>query len=432
LGASVALALTVTSLVIVPASYASEISARVGDGALTQSAKTKLAPPLTGMDLANAQLFVKQYGVEIKAKDFSKAKREVKYPEQWHIVKQSPAPGEKLRTNQKISVTVLKHWETIDGISALKAADINAQENSIMLNLVGLPLNEAYDRAEEQDIYIINEIDATGEDRSIYMKSNWTVIAQDAPPGEYESGVVLTVKKNGEVKKNDLQKTWVRQNWDVSSYYGKVTGYETDEYGGSNKANVVVVDATPVELDLIAPYPAACMNTAEDTTSQAVKKKELPVGTKVLAIYKETWSEIGFIHPLKRLDLSDIPRNSSNERLVLTGDWVPESYSFDDSALVRGETLVYEPRSDWTGYLTETEIPYALLILQAGSQVRATPVGGVQTCLAQVAAYQQKMAELRLQTEEAVRRWEIEYERRKAAGWYSCRDGDGDGVCHER
>lgn len=186
------------------------------------------------------------------------------------------------------------------------------------------------------------------------------------------------------------------------------------------------------EDGVIAPFPAACMNTTEDSTSQAVKKKELPVGTKVLVRYKEAWSEIGFIHALKRLDLSDIPRNSSNERLVLTGEWVPESYSFDDSALVRGETLVYEPRSDWTGYLTDTEVPYALLILQAGSQVRATPVGGVVTCLAQSAAYQQKMAEIRVKTEEAVRQWEIEYERRKAAGWYSCRDGDGDGVCNER
>lgn len=397
-----------------------------------QNAKSKTAPPLVGMDLANAKSFANQYGTKIKAKDFSKAKRDVKYAEQWHIVSQTPAPGAKLASNQTVNVKVIKHWETVEGISQLSAADVKEQSNSIMLNLVGLTLDEAYDRVEEQELYVLDEIDATGEDRSIYMRSNWTVIAQDTPPGQYERSVELTVKKNGEVKKKDLQTTWVRKNWDVSAYYGKVTGYESDAYSGSNEANVVVVDATPVELDLIAPYPAACMNTTEDATSQAVKQKELPVGTKVFVNYKEAWSEIGFIHSLKRLDLKDIPQNSANQRLVQTGEWVPAHYSFDDSALIRGESLVYEPRADWSGYLTETEIPYALLILQTGSQVRAAPVGGVVTCLAQSAAYQQKMAEIRIQTEEAVRRWEIEYERRKALGWYSCRDGDGDGVCNER
>lgn len=398
----------------------------------TQITNSKLAPPVVGMNLANAQLFAKKYGVKISYKDHSDAKREVKYPEQWHIVSQSLEPGTKLKKNKKISVTVLKHGENLENIAAMKPADIANATNNVMLNLVGLNLKEAHERVEAENLYILEETDGTGENRSVFRKSSWTVVAQDTPPGKTERGVTLTIKKNKEVQKNDLQKTWDQQDLFVSAYFGKVTGYETDTYIGSNEKNIVVVDKTPVELDLISPYPSACFFSADDKTSQTTKSKTLPVNTEVLVRFKSSNEKIGFIHNLKQIRFENLPQNSANELLVETGDWVPNHYGFQDSDVVSGNTVVYQPLEDWSGFLTETEIPYALLILQAGTEVRTNPVGGVVTCLEQVAAMQENRRQLEIESKEARRQWDLEYERRKAAGWYSCRDGDGDGYCNER
>ena len=51
---------------------------------------------------------------------------------------------------------------------------------------------------------------------------------------------------------------------------------------------------------------------------------------------------------------------------------------------------------------------------------------------AQAATTQAEFAARAAETEERMRLWEEEYQRRLASGYYSCRDGDGDGVCYER
>lgn len=398
----------------------------------TRASTSAITPPVIGMSLENAIDFLKEFGLTASYKDISAAKRTIEYPEQWLIVGQSPRPGEESNKEGKLKLSVIKHGEDAETIGEVSSSELEQDSNRIMINLVGMNLDEAYKAVEEQDLYILEELDGTGEDRSVWMKSNWTVIAQNTPPGSAERSVKVTVKKNGEVTPKDLQSNWVHENWDVSAFYGKVTGYVSDEYHDDKESNLVVVGQTPVELDLIAPYPAGCLTTVEDTSSQATKQAIIPKKTKVLVVFNEPYSNKGFIHKISELNLEDPYLNSTNEQLVATGDWVPDHWSFNDTSLTQGETTNYEPLADWSGYLTDTEAAYAYLIMKTGSSVRANPVGGVVVCLNQSAAYQEEQVRIRALVEESIRQGEAEYQRRKALGWYSCRDGDGDGVCNER
>jgi hypothetical protein len=391
-----------------------------------------LTPPVVGMSLENAELFLAEYNLEARPTDVSAAVRDVKYPEQWLILSQSPKPGEPSRPDGAVEVEVIKHGEDSSYIEVQSAGDVKGQRNTVMVNLVGMKLDAAYDVAKAQNLNIINEIDGGGSKRHIWVRSNWTVTGQDAAPSTRESSVIVTVQKSDEVSSDDLQTTWMHSNWDVSALYGRVTGFVSDDYVGNKDKNVVVIDKSPIELDLIGPYSAACLKPVNDLTSQAVKEQALPLDTKVLVVFKAPWDESGFVHKLDELQLDELNVNSVNEQLVATGNWVPDHWAFHDSEIERGETTTYKSISDWGGSLTATESAYAYLILKMGSQARANPVGGVVACLDQGDAYQAEQVHLKEEVDEAIRQGEADYQRRKALGWFNCRDGDGDGVCNER
>jgi len=100
------------------------------------------------------------------------------------------------------------------------------------------------------------------------------------------------------------------------------------------------------------------------------------------------------------------------------------------------QEIKYGESSDFMmlGDLSETQNQYAPLVVAASNTARAAQAGGSVVCLQQAAEYQ---AEIAVEKADSDRRWAAaeeyarEIERRIANGSFNCRDGDGDGRCHE-
>ena len=138
---------------------------------------------------------------------------------------------------------------------------------------------------------------------------------------------------------------------------------------------------------------------------------------------------MGFIHILKKGDIPKIapPADSVNERLVLTGYWVPHWKGIDFDAYSFNATYGnFNP-----DYLSQTQEEYVPYILEAGNLARSTQTGAVPVCSTLALDYQidffYKQVSAFRNDEEKNRLWWIE--RNKAR---NCRDGDGDGICYER
>jgi len=222
---------------------------------------------------------------------------------------------------------------------------------------------------------------------------------------------------------------------DESRFTGLVTGYGDE---GDLGARTVMVDSAIVNLDLIAPIADGCGIELQAGLEQArlAKQDLLPVGAPVLVVRSEDHDDDGFVH-LGEESANDPVHSlaadgSVNESLVRTGWWTPNTIDFDGGFVAN--------RSDGVAFVAFTPGPSlsAVQLQYAGPIAAAatTAVGAKQTGLGMCRALAESDASAWLKTlaesEERTRQWTLEYEKRVKEGYYSCRDGDGDGICHER
>ncbi len=228
----------------------------------------------------------------------------------------------------------------------------------------------------------------------------------------------------------------------VDQFIGTVTGYgvETQGYGGDNE-NTVYVDNKRVDLDLIWPYSAGCMERelVQDKAFASARdalENTLPIGQRVLVVLSNfengEWvgdQNKGFIHILKDKDNPEVapPADSVNERLVLTGYWVPHGMGIEFDAYTFASTYG-NFNADYLSQKQEEYLPY---ILEAGNKARTNQAGAIPICSTLALDYEidafYKGLSFSRDEEEETRLWWIE--RNKPV---NCRDGDGDGICFER
>ena len=227
-----------------------------------------------------------------------------------------------------------------------------------------------------------------------------------------------------------------------NSFIGRVTGYgvDTRSYGGDDESTVYV-DNKRVDLDLIWPYSAGCMEremVQDDAFASArdALEQTLPIGQRVLVILSNyengEWvgdENKGFIHILEDGDDPEVapPADSVNERLVLTGYWVPHGMGIEFDKYDFNATYgTLNPE-----YLSQTQEEYAPHIFDAGNKARSLLTGAMPICSALALDYEidffyKQVAAFRNE-EEKNRLWWIERNKPR-----NCRDGDGDGICYER
>lgn len=217
-------------------------------------------------------------------------------------------------------------------------------------------------------------------------------------------------------------------------FVGRVTGYEKPSEG-FYEATTIYVDDKRIELDLIWPYYATCIeNTALQEKSLASAREALevtlPIGSMVLVVSSgPEISPLSFLHKIDN-DLGKPyrrpPLESVNELLVRTGFWVPFEKGFEFDEYTYGATYgIFN-----SDYLTAKQKEYAPLILTAGNKARSKKIGAMPICA--TLAINHNMTEFYLGLSFSR---EDEEQRRLAAiksRSSSCRDGDGDGVCYER
>lgn len=219
------------------------------------------------------------------------------------------------------------------------------------------------------------------------------------------------------------------------TFVGTVTGYVGDD--GDDRAQIVVVDALTVHLDLVLPYDVACRNPTQQDRALEVKEVLLPIGEHVFVAISEYPN--AFLHLVPGgAETPNVapPAESVNELLVRSGYWAPYGFmprflhgdpEYADFAHDANATYTVD-----TG-LTDLRGQYAPLLATAGNSARQGRVGGQAECIDQALGY---AVDEQLQKEEYERdyqRFLVELkemqERSRNSG---CRDGDGDGICHER
>jgi len=225
-------------------------------------------------------------------------------------------------------------------------------------------------------------------------------------------------------------------------FIGVVTGYgvETQGFGGDDESTVYV-DEKRVDLDLIWPYSAGCMErelvqAKAFSSARDALEKTLPIGQRVLVIKSNfengEWvggQSEGFIHKLEKGDSPKVtpPAGSVNELLVLTGYWVPLDKGIDfDAYDFNAKYSAFEP-----DYLSATQESYVPYILEAGNKARENQSGATPICSTLALDYQidffYKQVSAFRNDEEKNRLWWVERNKPR-----NCRDGDGDGICFER
>ena len=227
-----------------------------------------------------------------------------------------------------------------------------------------------------------------------------------------------------------------------NSFIGRVTGYgvDTESYGGDDQ-NTVYIDNRRVDLDLIWPYSANCMEremVQDDAFASArdALEQTLPIGQRVLVILSNyengKWvgdENEGFIHILEDGDKPEVspPADSVNERLVLTGYWVPEGMGIDlDAYEFNAQYGKFSPE-----YLSQTQEEYLPHIFDAGNKARRLLTGAMPICSALALDYEIDTFYISVaySRDDEEKNRLVRIERNKPV---YCRDGDGDGICFER
>lgn len=289
---------------------------------------------------------------------------------------------------------------------------------------VGLTFGQAESVGEKLDLYI-GEDDATDENRVVHY--DWVVVSQNPAPGEAiatTDGVEVLALPPDEAKKVLENAVPVDPHIDEQRFTGVVTGY-----GESLNPNIVIVDDATVDLDLIDPIAANCESFGADVAeAMAAKTRLLPVGTEVLVVRSAQGKDHGFIHYWPMIG-EEPPVGSVNELLVRTAWWQPADLSFDGGFGIDLDWQVasapYVPAQSVDPGPAST---YAPLIAQAGTEAIGARAGGFASCVSAAEADVAASIAYSEDMERRIRELEIELENRVT----TCRDGDGDGICHER
>ena len=302
--------------------------------------------------------------------------------------------------------------------------------------LVGLTLDTAKDQVEEWDLYVTTE-DASGEDESVWLAGNWTVVSQSprmGTPMKVGQQIEFGVLKTGESERAVAEFLADDAHIDESRFTGVITGYgEPDDIG----ARTIMVDAALVRLDLIEPIPENCGIELDAGLTQArlVKEALLAVGKRVLVVRGEERSDRGFVHltdEVSGLPIGTPPLGSANELLVRSGWWVPDELAFTGGFVTYNDHGVSFESFVPDANLAEVRALYAPPIARAGNDGVAAETEGLGLCKQQAESDAESWQKALAESDERMRKWEIEYQKRVREGYYNCRDGDGDGVCYER
>jgi hypothetical protein len=231
------------------------------------------------------------------------------------------------------------------------------------------------------------------------------------------------------------------QNNSVDQFTGTVTGYgvDTEGYGGDNQ-NTIYVDNKRVDLDLIWPYSANCMEREllQDKAFSSARdalEKTLPIGQRVLVVLSNyengEWvgdESEGFIHKLESGDTLKVspPADSVNEKLILTGYWVPEGMGIEfDEYDFNAKYASFSP-----DYLSQTQERYIPYLFEAGNKARTAQVGAAHICSTLALDYDidSFYSGVSFARDDEEKKRLLQIERNKPV---YCRDGDGDGICFE-
>lgn len=289
---------------------------------------------------------------------------------------------------------------------------------------VGLTFGQSESVGEKLDLYI-GEDDASEENRVVHY--DWVIVSQNPAPGEAITtmdGVEVLALPPEEAEKVLENLVPIDPHIDEQRFTGVVTGY-----GESLNPNIVIVDDAVVDLDLIDPIAANCaLHGADVAEATAAKKRLLPVGTEVLVVRSVQGDDHGFIHYWPAVG-DEPPAGSVNELLVRTAWWQPADLSFDGGFGINLDWQVasapYAPAKTVDPGPAST---YAPLIAQAGTEAIDARAGGFASCVSTAEADVAASIAYAEETERRIRELEVELENRVT----TCRDGDGDGVCHER
>lgn len=398
---------------------------------------TVVVPDVSGMSLNFARQQLKSAGLKARVTDLTQSRRTVEFPEQWMVASHSKR-GKTVKAKSAVTLRVVLRSEyvefAVDGKLSARTIE-RAREGEagrVMIRFVGMTLKDARKAAKAADLGIGTVKDGTGKNRSVVRSSGWTIIDQDTVPGDTRKWrAAVTVVKNSEVTNNGplaLNRALENPHANESVYPGIVTAIDPED------ESVVVVDGVPTELDLIARFEDSCLSAIPGSADQARAERDrlLPIGTRVVVRSSAPLDSDrrGFIHLQREFDATAPALGSVNEQLVRSGHWVPSHFGIDKHAVMRGDAdtiVVPEDR-----YFAPVHLEYLPLILAAGQEAQQQAAGGMALCVEQTREYVKQSERTRRNVDATIERGEREYQRRKAAGYYRCRDGDGDGICHER
>ncbi|WP_146084966.1 PASTA domain-containing protein [Rathayibacter sp. AY1E4] len=302
---------------------------------------------------------------------------------------------------------------------------------------VGMTVSDAEKLANQLRLKV--EVEDDRNERSIWRASNWTVVWQEVASGTAEregAYIELRALKTDEIT-NEITESVARDSHTGErTFTGTVTGFARDT---ALSISTVIVDGRPVLLDLVDPLAPSCGAPVSGGLDQAraVLDEQLPIGQSVLVVSSDERSAKGFIHVLpsgSSLPVIDPPADSVNERLVRSGWWAPSSSVMDGGVGVSGvgaDPVAFTPYVAKVPLSSEAAA-YVPPIVAAGDEVVANYVGTVGDCRRSAEVDVENYIEVSRKNEEERRAYLAEVDRRIANGEFTCRDGDGDGVCYEQ
>lgn len=208
-----------------------------------------------------------------------------------------------------------------------------------------------------------------------------------------------------------------------------------------------------VRLDMVMPFiPGSCGGSDQDAEreARAALGRLLPIGSMVLAIRggDDARAEDRFLHVLatpESLPDPPPPAGSVNEALVATGTWVLDNsrYYYNErpfdaqsvySSIIGPEFRAPEPITEYDPsgvYFEQGDYgrEYSDRILEAANEALRSSSPGL-ACRDAYAVFVKNEVKQARKDDREFREWQAELDRQRKT--WTCRDGDGDGICFER
>lgn len=202
---------------------------------------------------------------------------------------------------------------------------------------------------------------------------------------------------------------------------------------------------------MVMPFePAACGGKDRDAERKAREalKRILPIGSTVVAMRagSSAREEDRFLNVLADPTASPRPAppaGSVKEALVASGTWVPDEYGYyyDDRPYDASSVLIVGPKFRAPKAITDydpADVSFETgddgrsysdrIIAAANTALTSTPEGNA--CRKAYNAYVAREVKEAKDDDREWNEWQLKMERERR-NW-TCRDGDGDGICFER